>query len=128
MPGHLRAVDQKSSWDWLRFAAALPAKPEPVNNLSAGKLIYKGRCIAIGCALNNSSTNGGILTVYDGEDANGTNAGAYGFAASNSLKQTFGLLGVLHEIGVFLSPSAGSLTGALWVIPLWQYNVTPPGE
>lgn len=128
MYGDPAALETKGSWAFLRLAASLPAKHIQIVGLAANKLVYNGRCIAVGCALNNAATVGGVLTVYDGQDTNGENAGAYGFAASSALNPIFGVVGVHHEIGVFLSPSAGVLTGSLWVIPLSVYAFTPPGD
>lgn len=124
----LRGSDPKGSWEWLSFAASLPAKPIPITALSAATKGYTGRCIAVGLALDNTATVGGKLTVYDGQDTGGTTIGIYGFAASNQVKQTFGIFGVLCEIGVYLSTVGGLLAGSLWVVPLWEYNITPPGE
>lgn len=118
----------KESWEWLSFAASLPAKPFQFSALTAGRLLNSGRYILVGVSLNNISTNAGVLTLYDGQDTNGEISGVVPFAASAGAAQTFGTRGVLMEIGIYLNPSAGSVTGTVYAVPLAHYNNTPPGE
>lgn len=128
MDRQLKGRDGKLDWEWMSFAATLPAKPFQFLNLAANKYLLSFRCIVVGLSLNNSATAGGLLTLYDGQDANGEIIAQQGYAASSTVNQLLGTTGVLAENGVFLGVSGGTLTGAVWAIPLWHYNVTPPGE
>lgn len=128
MPKDLRLLPTRGDWEYLRLLASMPADPIQVPAFSGTQLVFTGRCIAVGMALLNNSTTGGTVTLYDGQDTGGTNDGPYGFAANNTLKQTFGLNGVYHEIGVFLSTTGGSLSGTFWLIPLSLYAGMPPGQ
>lgn len=127
MEKQLRGRDGKLDWEWLSFAASLPAKPFQFVNLSSGKALFNFRAIVVGVSLNNSATTGGLLTVYDGQDTTGEIIAQQGYGASSTQSQTFGNVGVLAENAVFLGIGGGVLTGTLWAIPLWRYNITPPG-
>ena len=60
----------KGSWEWLEYAAQLPAKA--VNfTTSADTLIYGGRCIYMGFTMANNAVGGGNFNLYNGRDANG---------------------------------------------------------
>lgn len=128
MDTELRGVDAKGSWEWLRFASQLPAKPFPFTTLSVGKVIYSGRCILREITGLNNSASGGTLTLLDGLDASGVNAGTQGYAASSQFSHSFAAFGILLEIGCYLNPGTGPITGSVALVPLWEYNITPPGE
>jgi len=121
-------VDAKGSWEWLRFASQLPAKPFQFTAQSTNKLVYKGRCILREITGLNNNATGGTLTLLDGEDTTGTIAGTQGYAASSQFSHSFASFGILMEIGCFLVPGGQSLTGTVALVPLWEYNITPPGE
>jgi len=124
----LRGVDAKGSWEWLRFASQLPAKPFQFTALTAGKLIYSGRCILREITGLNNGASGGTLTLLDGQDNTGVLAGTQGYAASAQFSHSFATFGILLELGCFLNPGTQSITGTVALVPLWEYNITPPGE
>jgi hypothetical protein len=91
-------------------------------------VIYKGRCILREITGLKNSTTGGTLTLLDGEDSSGAIAGTQGYAASAQFSHSFAAFGVLLEIGCYLNPGTGPITGTVMLVPLWYYNITPPGE
>ena len=123
-----RGRDLKASWEWLAFAASLPADPVPFGPISAGQLLQSGRAIYIGAAFKNTGTGGGDLQVLDGMDASGNLVDRITVAA-NGLARATGLpYGVLCESGIYLVPTSATLQGVLWLVHLWKYPFTPPGE
>lgn len=119
----------RGSWEWLAFAARLPAKPLTVNAPAAPQRLYSGRCLLTGMCLYNSAAVGAAVVFYDGTDTNGLAAGQIHFAATSG---NFGPLAtgpILLESGLVLSPGAGTVVGAVYVIPLdVHFGTTPPGE
>lgn len=128
MKDYPRGTHMQGSWDWLRFAAQLPAKPFQFTSVSAGKLIVAGRYILREITGLNNATVGGTLTVLDGQDATGVICGTQGYAASQQFSHSFSTGGVLTEIGIWLTPGNGTLTGTVLAVPLWEYENTAPGE
>jgi len=124
----LQGVDAKGSWEWLRFAAGLPAKAIPINSVSASGQLVSGRYIVTGISLNNSATTGGLVTLHDGGDASGVVILEAGFSASSTAQVAVPSRGVLTEIGIYLSLAGGLVSGCVYAIPLWAYNLTPPGQ
>lgn len=127
MSAGLRGVDAKMSWADLAGMASLPAKAFQFLALAASELLLSGRYIVTGLSVNNSATVGGLLTVHDGQDANGVIVAEQGFAASSTNSQIVGTNGVLCESGVFLELAGGLVSGCIWAVPLWTYNITAPG-
>lgn len=124
----LHGQDRKGSLDWLAFAASLPSKPIQFKAITASQLIVKGRYLLNGISLNNTATVAGVATLHDGEDTTGQITLVQPFAASNGAFQVAPAGGVLCEMGVYLELSAGTISGCVWVVPLWRYNVTRPGD
>jgi hypothetical protein len=120
--------DAKGSWDWLRFAAGLPASPYPFTAQTSNLLLLSGRWIVKGVSWANPTAGGGLMNMLDGQDATGTMFYTQGYATGQSFTQALGGDGLLMEQGVFLVPGGGTLTGAVWAIPLWAYDITPPGN
>ena len=128
MKGELRGQDLKGSWEWLHFAAGLPAKPFQLDAVTASKALVGGRYILTGGSFNNTATTAATVTVYDGQDATGEIIAQLTVPASSSLLLSTANDGVLTEIGLFVGVSGGTITGSLWAVPLWHYNITPPGQ
>lgn len=128
MKGELRGQDWKGRWDWLNFAAGLPAKPFQLKAVTASQTMTSGRYIFVGGVFNNTATTAATVTVYDGQDATGEIIGQVTVPASSSLSLNTANDGVLAEIGLFVAVSGGTVTGSVWAVPLWHYNITPPGE
>lgn len=123
-----QAAGLAGSWEWLHFAARLPAQPVPFTNVAAGQVLYPGRCIFLGATFNNAGTAAGRLDILDGLDGNGGIAWRFPAAASALGGGAVPSNGILMEVGVFLNPSGVTLTGAGLVIPLWHDRRTPPGD
>lgn len=123
-----RAADLAGSWEWLEFAARLPAKYVPLAQTGADKLIMSGRCLLLGADLFNMATNGGTVTIYDGTSANGSVAAQIGFPADTTVNYRSPGQGVLLEQGCWLSPSSVTVQGCVFVVPLWHGPRTPPGD
>lgn len=96
--------------------------------MAAGKQLLVGRYILREITGLNNATVGGTLTLLDGQDASGEIAVTQGYAASQQFSHTIASVGVLMELGVWLTPGNGNLTGTVLAVPLWQYDITPPGE
>lgn len=118
----------KGSWEWLEFAASLPSQPNQFIAVTAGQLLLSGRYLVTGITINNTSTNAGTVTLYDGQDTTGTIVLAQHFSASGTQTTPTVPNGVLCEIGVFMNVTAGSISGAVWAVPLSEIAGTPPGE
>lgn len=125
--GEPRGQDWKQRWEWLNFAAGLPAKPFQLSGVTASQKLNLGRYIFVGGSLNNTATTAATVTLYDGQDATGEIIFQVTVPASSSLSVNTANDGVLAEIGLFLAVSGGTVTGSIWAVPLWHYNITPPG-
>lgn len=110
------------------FAAQLPSQAIQLTSQSTDTVLYSGRCIFLGHSVSNAATTGGYARYRDGLDLNGAVIGHYGMSASSSSNVNAPGQGVLVEIGVFLDLSTVNLTGCIYVIPLWHYDFTPPGD
>lgn len=118
----------KGSWEWLRFAAQLPSSPQFVSGQAANTLIYSGRCILTGATFLNSGTAPGQAILHDGQDVSGGVVSVTPIAASAAGNPVLPSMGVLCELGVFLEVTTATLKGSVFVIPLWHYEYTEPGD
>ena len=118
----------EGSWEWLEFAASLPARPIIFGPVSADTQLFTGRCLYKGFTMANNAAGGGNFNLYDGRDANGPPLNL-DFPSNGSTinRFTFGA-GVLCESGIFLHVSTGPMVGSLFIVPLWHGEFTPPGE
>lgn len=128
MDEHRRISGLKGSWEWLQFAAQLPAKPIPLLASSGTVVAYSGRCIYLGINLINSATTAGRAVVYDGLDTTGPVLDLGAVAASGILSANTAAAGVFCEMGVTVALTSIVVTGSVLVVPLWHYFHTPPGE
>lgn len=119
---------QLGSWEWLQFCSQLPAKPYPLPNPGTNGIVYSGRCIVRGYSFANTATVGGALLLFDGLDGSGQAVTRTGYGASGSTAPNYFYPGILMDIGVFANTGLGQLTGVVYVVPLWGYPHTPPGE
>lgn len=124
---HAQGEGLKADWEWLRFAASLPAIPVTLPNLQQNTLLYNGRCILTGVNLQNSGGGTGIINLRNGVDNTGEYVAIMPLGASASVSQQFGTLGVLLDIGLWAEIATATIRGAVFVIPLWHYGFTPPG-
>lgn len=127
MDERLRYEATKDSWQWLKFAASLPSRPYQFLSLAANTQLLRGRYLVRGVTINNTATVSGTLTLYDGEDTNGVIIIPQHYSASGTVTQPLDSNGVYATIGVFLAPGAGVVSGAVWAVPLAEYNLTVPG-
>lgn len=119
---------QAGSWRLLYELAQLPARAQPITVASPGGLVYSGRCILTGATINNSGAAGGGVLLFDGQDANGPLLLAVGFGATANVAVPVAGQGLLCESGVFASSSGFTGRASAWIIPLWHYPRTQPGE
>ncbi len=124
----LRSVDVKRSWEWLSFAATLPASPIQFLSQAANKQLATGRYIVTAINAANTATTAGTLTLYDGQDTTGEILGVIEAGASLSNNLVLGTTGAMCEIGIFMAVSGGTFTGSVLAIPLTRYTNTPPGQ
>jgi hypothetical protein len=117
----------KGDWEWLRFAASLPAIPVTLPSLSANTLLYPGRCILTGLNVENQGAGSGVFNLRNGMDNTGEYIAILPLGATASASQQFGSLGVLLDIGLFAEIVSVTMRGAVFVIPLWHYGFTAPG-
>lgn len=119
--------DNKLSWHVMEIIGKMPSLPIQFLNVSASVQLVTGRYLVRGVSLENSGGAGGTLILCDGRDSTGTIIGLQGYGATSSQSQVFGPVGVLAQSGIYLNVNGGTLTGTVWVVPLWQYDITPPG-
>lgn len=100
-----------------RFADAsgLPANNQPVVALSANKLMFGGRCLLKGWHLLNGNAGSVTLSIYDGQDANGTLVATIVLATNAVWNPPLPDSGVTCNIGVFLAVSAGPINGSVFI-------------
>lgn len=127
MPAGLRGRDEKMNWGDLAGMASLPAKSFQFKALAAAVQLFTGRYIVVGVSFANPGASGGLVTLYDGQDDNGVVVYTQGVGAAQSFTTPIGVNGVLVENGIYIDPSGGTITGAVWAVPLWTYNITAPG-
>lgn len=124
----LRGQDNRGDWALTAGFASLPSSAYQFNAISAGQLILPGRYIVRGAMLIDNNAGAAIVVLYDGQDTTGTIMGAVGAGAGLENAVTFGAHGVLTEIGCYINPSAGPVSGVVWAVPMWTYNITPPSQ
>lgn len=118
----------EGSWEWLAFAAQLPSKIVPLNNLQANTSLITGRCIVTGINCENTAGGSGIINLRDGADNTGPYFSILPLATNGTANIVFGTTGVLCELGVFAEIATATIRGAVFYIPLWHYEFTPPGD
>lgn len=123
-----RRETQEGSWEWLAFAAGLPAKAILIPGISADTQLFTGRCIYMGFTVANNAAGGGNFNLYDGRDANGYPLNLDFPGNGTTINRFAGMHGVLCENGIFCHVSTGPMNGSLFVIPLWHAPNTAPGE
>ena len=128
MTGGLSGQDWKTDYGATAFLADLPASPNQFVAISAGTELVSGRYVLKQVSFVNNNAAAVVLSLYDGQDANGELVGVLGAGAGLAGNMAFGSKGVMLEIGLFVVPSAGPVTGTALMVPLWNYNVTPPSQ
>lgn len=116
------------SWDWLAYAGRLPSKPIAPPLGVAAALAFSGRCIITGGWFNNTATAGGHVSIFDSVDGSGLEVSRFAMGASSVANVNIPSRGILLDIGCWVSVSQGTLLGAVYIIPLWHYDSTPPGH
>lgn len=119
---------QAGSWRLLSELARLPARVVPFSGLSGGAQLYSGRCILTGAIIHNANAGSVVMVLRDGLDATGDKLDQASLATAASHSPSLPAQGVVCERGVFLDIAAGPLDGSIFVVPLWHYRFTPPGE
>lgn len=125
---HAAGRDLKRSFDWLEFAAGLPAHHVPYKAASASFQGFKGSCILQAVWVNNGNAAGQTFILTDGEDATGPIIHQAFIGNGQNQNQPFSPRGILCETGVFVQLFGGPWNMTLFVVPLWHYTSTPPGE
>lgn len=119
---------QLDDWEWMRFAAEMPAVAVPLPTASGTGLLSGGRCILAGWSLQNTATTAGVITLVNGQDSSGMTIVTLGLAAAATDNGRPGITGVIMDVGLFYSVSTGTWKGAVFMIPLDHYPNTPPGR
>lgn len=119
---------QKGSWEWYRFAAALPSIAIPILGESGSGLAYTGRCILTGWSVFNTTSTAGNLAIRNGQDANGQIVAQLAIPASGNAPMPPGQAGIIIDVGIFTVLTTAVVTGALYVTPLFHLPKTPPGR
>lgn len=123
-----RGRDLKASYEWLNFAASLPATHVGYKGQSANFQGFKGRCILTALFVNNGNAAGQTIVLHDGEDASGPIVHQAFITNGANQNQPFSPRGILCETGVYIELFAGPWNVTLFVVPLWHYDRTPPGD
>lgn len=118
----------EGSWEWLAYAAQLPSKIVPLNLITTNTSLFTGRCICTGMAVENTGAGAGIINLRDGADNTGPYFSVLPLSNNGSANLVFGTTGVLCEMGVFAEVVTATLRGAVFIIPLWHYGDSPPGQ
>lgn len=128
MTAQMRGQDLKGDWQWLAFAASLPASPIQFLAVTASQKLATGRFIVGGITGVNTAATAGQVALYDGQDATGPLIGIVDVAATSSFTIPLPANGVMTEIGIYLGVTTATLTGSVSAVPLWIYNKTAPGQ
>lgn len=128
MAGGLAGQDWKLDYQATAFLADLPSSPFQFTGISAGAEVVSGRYVIRGASFVNNNAGLVVVSFYDGQDATGELVGVASAAAGTAGAVSFGSKGLMLEIGLFVVPSAGPVTGSASMVPLWQYNITPPSQ
>lgn len=128
MPPDRRIKGLEGSWEWLEFAAGLPAKVIAWPNGSAGGLVASGRLLVTGGWVNNGATTAGLAQLFDGISSTALEIARVPAAASSPTLFSFPNKGLLCEIGLFVATNSTVIGGAMYIIPLWHGEFTAPGE
>lgn len=123
----LSGQDAKLSWEALAFFASLPASPNTFTAQSGSGRLVTGRYVVTGYSGINAATTAGTIALYDGQDATGEFISAAVVPASSAFNVALPNQGVQTDIGLFIVVTTATVTGSVLMVPLWTYNVTPPG-
>lgn len=118
----------ESSWEWLAFAARLPARAFTFKGISGGLLLATGRFIYTGASALNADASSHFFVVRDGQDNTGEIVCGLGVASNAYVTDRAGQPGTLVEKGLYLDLVGGPWTGSVYAAPLWHAWITPPGE
>lgn len=116
------------NWEWLQWAAQLPAKPVAIPANGGPALLYSGRAIFMGGSMTNTGGGSGSIRLFDGLDNTGVPVMRQGVAAGGNLNPVVGAGGVLLDVGLFLDVVTATAAGSVYLIPLMHYGLTGPGE
>lgn len=119
---------QKESWEWLQFAASLPAMPIPLPSLAASQILYSGRCLLTGYSLQNNGTAAGGVNLLNGQDTTGLIAVILPLTAQQAVSNTAGTMGVLMDMGVYAQITTAVIRGSVYIVPLEHLPFTMPGH
>lgn len=124
---HARREGLRGSWEWMSYAASLPSKIVPLNNLTTSTGLFSGPCIFTGYNIDNTAGGSGACNFRDGTDNTGPYVAINRLPGTAGATFTFGNKGVFCENGVYAEIVTVTMRGAIFVIPLWHYDFTPPG-
>lgn len=116
------------NWEWLLEAGSLPALPLPLKSQVNSVQLFTGRCLLRGYSVTNGATTAGGMNILDGQDATGMAVAVLNLAAATSATANTAARGVLMEQGIYVQLLAATVTGAIWITPLWNYPKTEPGR
>lgn len=120
--------DLKASWPWLEFAAGLPSSHVAVPGNGPWGQLATGRYLLTGATLVNTGTAAATVVIRDGQDANGDVIASLVVPAGGGLPWQGPAAGILAEVGLWAASPGAAVSGAIYVVPLWHYDKTPPGR
>lgn len=118
----------KASWEWLEFAAGLPAKHAAVPGPTNWGQVVGGRNILTSATFSNASGAAVTITIRDGAAADGDPMAILVVPANSGLPWDGPASGVLAEVGIFIASPGANVTGVIHYVPLEHNYGTPPGE
>lgn len=122
-----RTRSLKASWEWVEFAAGLPARHATVPGPTAWGQVVAGANILMGATISNASGAAVTVTIWDGADATGDPLAVLVVAANGGLPWTGPSSGILAEVGIFIASPGANVTGVIHYVPLEHNWNTPPG-
>lgn len=96
----------------------IPSQAQQFGPATTGLILISGRGVLTGWAI--KETTGAataVMTVRDGLTSAGLTIAPINLAANESNREWFSDWGIAFSSGLFLDVTAGSVSGALWIIP-----------
>jgi hypothetical protein len=118
----------KSSWEWLEYAAGLPARHVAMPGPTNWGQVVGGANLLMGATIANASGAAVTVTIRDGADVSGDPMAVLVVPANSGLPWAGPASGIMAEIGIFIASPGASVTGVVHYIPLEHEQRTPPGE
>lgn len=123
-----RTRNLKASWEWVEFAAGLPARHAAVPGPTAWGQVVPGANLFMGATIANASGAAVTVTIRDGADVSGDPMAVLVVPANSGLPYVGPSSGILAEVGIFIASPGANVSGVIHYVPLEHNQNTPPGD